>query len=77
MKTDLADTLLQLLDAVDTPPECGLYVTGLDVDLPLEVSTAVRNGELVFLAQAPHSRWQAGFLPPVQKLWLRLAMEET
>lgn len=77
MKTGLADTLIPLFDALDVPPGCGLFVTGLDLELPLEVSTIVHKGELLFMAQAPHSRWQAGFLPPVQRLRLRLSVEET
>lgn len=77
MKTGLADTLIPLFDALDVPPDMGLWVTDLDLELPLEVNTVVRNGELVFMAQAPHSRWQAGFLPPVQRLRLRLSVEET
>lgn len=73
----LSDTLLQLFDAVRTPPDVGLYVTEMDVHLPLEISTVVHDGELVFHAQAPHSRWQAGFLPPVQRTRMKLVLEET
>ena len=58
------------------PPGSGLVVTELDVDMPLEITAAVRGRELVFLAQAPHSRWQAGFLPPVQRLAAKLVLEE-
>lgn len=72
MKTGLADTLIPLLAALDVAPGCGLFITELDLELPLEVSTIVHLGELIFLAQAPHSRWQAGFLPPVQRLRLRI-----
>jgi hypothetical protein len=73
----LSDTLLQLFEAVKTPEHVGLYVTELDVQLPLEITTVVQDGELVFRAQPPHSRWQAGFLPPVQQMRMRLAVEET
>ena len=76
MRTELADTLLQLFHGVATPPGSGLVVTELEVDMPLEVSAAQRGDELVFLAQPPHSRWEAGFLPPVQRLHLKLALEE-
>ncbi|WP_137896791.1 hypothetical protein [Ramlibacter sp. 2FC] len=76
MKTAFADTLLQLFEGLAPPPGSGLVVTALDVEMPLEVSAAVQRGELVFLAQAPHSRWQAGFLPPLQRTRLRLALEE-
>lgn len=76
-KMDLADTVLQLLGDLQSPPGMGLYVTELEVNLPLEVSTAVIGGELVFQAQPPHSRWQSGFLPPVQRTRLKVALEET
>lgn len=77
MKATLADTLLQLVGGIQTARQAGLVVTELDVQMPLEVSTALRpDGELVFLAQAPHSRWQAGFLPPVQRTRMRWALEE-
>ena len=76
MKPQLADTLLALFERVDAPAGSGLVVTEFAVDMPLEVTAAVHGDELVFLAQPPHSRWQAGFLPPVQRLHLRLALEE-
>lgn len=76
MNTELSVTLLQLLGGLAAAPGSGLVVTSVDVDMPLEVSAAVRGRELVFLAQAPHSRWEAGFLPPVQRLSLKLALEE-
>ncbi|MBC5784491.1 hypothetical protein H8N03_16200 [Ramlibacter sp. USB13] len=76
MRTELADTLLQLFQGLAAPEESGLVVTSLDVEMPVEVTAAVRGRELVFLAQAPHSRWQAGFLPPVQRLGAKLVLEE-
>ena len=51
-------------------------VTSVDVDMPVEITAAMRGSDLVFLAQAPHSRWQAGFLPPVQRLGAKLVLEE-
>jgi hypothetical protein len=76
MKTELAVTLLQLFEGLAAPAESGLVVTSLDVDMPLEITAAMRGRELVLLAQAPHSRWQAGFLPPVQRLAAKLVLEE-
>ncbi|MEJ8836843.1 hypothetical protein [Ramlibacter sp. AN1133] len=76
MNTELAVTLLQLFEGLAAPPGSGLVVTSVDVDMPLEITAAVRGDDLVFLAQAPHSRWEAGFLPPVQRLSLKLALEE-
>jgi hypothetical protein len=76
VRTELADTLLQLFEGIGTAPGSGLLVTEVEVVMPLEVSAASRGEELVFLAQPPHSRWEAGFLPPVQRLHLKLALEE-
>ena len=76
MRTELADTLLQLFEGVAAPAQSGLVVTSVDVEMPVEITAAVRGRELVFLAQAPHSRWQAGFLPPVQRLGAKLVLEE-
>jgi hypothetical protein len=76
MRTELAATLLQLFEGLAAPPESGLVVTSVDVEMPLEITAAMRGDDLVFLAQAPHSRWEAGFLPPVQRLSLKLALEE-
>jgi hypothetical protein len=75
MYTDLARTLLQLVEAV-LPPVEGLIVTEAEIELPLEVATGLRDGKLVFLARAPHSRWSSGFLPPVHRGRLKLALEE-
>jgi len=75
MHTELADTLLQLFEGMAAPPGAGLVVTELEVGMPLEVSVAQRGNELVFLAQPPHSRWEAGFLPPVQRLHLKISLE--
>lgn len=76
MRAQLADTLIALFERVAAPPGSGLVVTELAVDMPLEISAAMHGRELVFLAQPPHSRWEAGFLPPVQRMSLRLALEE-
>ena len=76
MNTELGDTLLQLFEGLAAPAESGLVVTSLHVEMPVEITAAVRGRELVFLAQAPHSRWQAGFLPPVQRLGAKLVLEE-
>ncbi|HET9653146.1 MAG TPA: hypothetical protein VFP36_13185 [Usitatibacter sp.] len=76
MNAQLADTVLALFERLDAPAGSGLVVTELAVDMPLEVRAAVHHDRLVFLAQPPHSRWQAGFLPPVQRMSLRLELEE-
>jgi len=76
MNATLADTLIALLGHVEVPADMSLYVTELAVEMPLEVRAAVVDGRLELLAQPPHSRWQSGFLPPVQRMSARLALEE-
>jgi hypothetical protein len=76
MNATLADTLIALLSHVEAPADMSLYVTELAVEMPLEVRAAVIGGRLELLAQAPHSRWQAGFLPPVQRMSARVVLEE-
>ncbi len=62
---ELAEVLLALVESVQAPAETGLVVTEADLDIPLEVTSAMRNGELVFFGSAPHTRWKSGMLPPV------------
>lgn len=76
MRAPFSETLLQLFVGLDAASAAGLVVTELDVEMPLEVSTGILDGEAVFLAEPPHSRWQAGFLPPVQRTRVKLALEE-
>ena len=60
---ELSDTLLQLIEGCEAPPEAMLVITEVLLEVPLEVRSGVQGGELVFFANAPHSRWLAGFLP--------------
>ncbi|MBC7901054.1 MAG: hypothetical protein H7070_13500 [Saprospiraceae bacterium] len=62
---ELSQTLIELIASVQPPPDSGLVVTEAEVDLPLETGVATRGNDLIFLGSVPHSRWQAGFLPPV------------
>jgi hypothetical protein len=62
---ELSDTLIALVESVQAPPEAGLVVTEVDLDIPLEAQAGIRNGELVIYGSVPHSRWVAGVLPPV------------
>ncbi|MES1245549.1 MAG: hypothetical protein ABUT39_28345 [Acidobacteriota bacterium] len=73
---ELADTLLQLVESVSPDAGSGLVVTEAELEMPLEVSSAVRQGRLVFCASAPHSRWKAGFLPPVHRTRIRVEIDE-
>lgn len=74
MTRPLADTLLALVGSVADAPAHGLTVTELSLELPLELKVAWHRGQPLLLGDAPHSRWQAGFLPPVHPLRLSLVL---
>jgi hypothetical protein len=70
-----ADTLLQLSECVEASAAPGFAISEADIECPLEVRMVdARGGQgIVLQAIAPHSRWNAGFLPPVHRCRLRLA----
>jgi hypothetical protein len=72
----LSETLLQIVEAVRAPEGCGITVTEAYVELPLEVQSGVKDGELVFYGIAPHSRWKAGVLPEVHRGTLKIELAE-
>ena len=72
----LDETLLALLGAVAPPDGAGIVVTDDDMDVPLEASLAVENGELVVRASVPHSRWVSGFLPRVHLAHLHMELQD-
>ena len=76
MFTELADTLIAIVDALTPPPESGVYLTEAEIDLPLEVSGAELKGKLIFLASPPHTVWKSGVLPRIHKSTLRIELEE-
>lgn len=76
MYTELADTLIALVDALTPPPESGVYITEAELDIPLEVSGAEHRGKLIFLASPPHTVWKSGVLPRIHKSTLRIEVEE-
>jgi hypothetical protein len=74
-----ADTLLQLSECVDASAAPGFTVSEADIECPLEIRIVgdIRGGHgIVLQAIAPHSRWNAGFLPPVHRCRLRLTATE-
>jgi hypothetical protein len=74
---ELAGTLAALVESVSPPPAGPLYVTDVDLTVPLEVNTAAgSDGELLFFARPPHSRWKAGVLPQVHMSRLRVVALE-
>ena len=58
------------------PEDSGLVVTEAEIDVPLEVLSGIENDQMVFYGSVPHSRWEAGFLPPVHMSKLRLEWVE-
>ncbi|MFO1310634.1 MAG: hypothetical protein U1F41_01075 [Burkholderiales bacterium] len=72
---DLADTLVELSGCLDAQAQ-GFAIVEADIDCPLEIRVVEAQGRPRFLAIAPHSRWKAGFLPPVHRCRLRLAADE-
>ena len=73
---ELAEMLIALVESVQAPSASGLVVTEAEMDVPLEVSSAVRQGEVVIFGSVPHSRWQAGVLPLVNQGRLRVELLE-
>ncbi len=74
-----ADTLLQLSECVDASAAPGFSITEAEIDCPLEIRIVRAPGGAggaTLQAIAPHSRWKAGFLPPVHRCRLRLAADE-
>ena len=73
---ELADTLIALVDSVRPPPDSGLVVTEAELEIPLEVGGAVRDGKLIVFASPPHTRWKSGMLPQVHMGRIRVTLEE-
>ena len=63
--TELTETLVGLIESVQAPEDTGLSVYEVTMDVPLEVTMRSGDDGLTFYGRVPHSRWQAGFLPPV------------
>ena len=72
MRTELAETLTALAEALIAPAADGIVVTGAEIEMPLEVIAATRGGRLVFFGSAPHTRWKTGVLPEVHVVKLRV-----
>lgn len=73
---ELGDTLAALVAAVTPDVAAGLVITAAELDVPLEVSSGVERGRLVFYGNVPHTRWQSGFLPPVHVSHLVVTLVE-
>jgi len=75
-RNELATTLLQVIEAVGISNRDGMVVTEADIELPLEISSAVRDGKLVFFGSAPHTRWKSGVLPHLNLGRIHIALED-
>jgi hypothetical protein len=73
---ELADTLIAVVESVQAPPGSGLFVTEAEIEMPLEVLGAVRDGQLIFYGSPPHTRWKSGVLPPVSVGHIRVGLLE-
>ena len=71
-RRELHHTLVEALDALVPPAGSGLVITGVALDLPLELTALDRGGAPVVIGSAPHSRWESGFLPPVHLAHLEI-----
>lgn len=72
----LAETLLEVVEALRLPLQRGLVVTEAEVALPLEVSVVAGEHELLITGSAPHTRFRSGVLPPVHLTRLRVELQE-
>jgi hypothetical protein len=72
---ELSETLASMAGSIVPPAGSGLVVTEAEFQLPLEIRTAVREGQLLILAQPPHTRWKSGFLPATHMSQVRISAE--
>ena len=73
---ELGDTLIALVESVEAPPDSGLVVTNLEMEIPLEVFSGMEKGRLVFYGSPPHTLWKTGVMPAVHKGFLRVTLVE-
>ena len=73
---ELSQTLMELIESLQPPPESGLIITEAEMDIPLETGSAIYKDRMIFLGDVPHSRWKAGFLPPVTTSKIRVVLDE-
>ena len=74
-RRELADALLAYLGVVGTCEHPGIEITEFELNVPMEVTGRMVSGQFVIEGTPPHSRWVAGFLPPVHMTRLRVGLE--
>jgi hypothetical protein len=64
MRRPLSETLLDLLGSVTSTPTAMFRVSGVYLDLPLEIRVRFTEAGVEVLADAPSWRWQTEFNEP-------------
>jgi hypothetical protein len=72
----LAETLLQVIEAIRPPRDSGLVITEAEIELPLELWAVAQGRTLLIAGSAPHSRFKSGVLPQVHLSRMRLELLE-
>jgi hypothetical protein len=75
-RPELHRTLTAAVEAIAPPAGTGLVVTEVELDLPLEIVAGERDRRVVVAGTVPHSRWEAGVLPPVHVAHLHIALAD-
>ena len=78
MKRELWETITKLVEALAVPQAAGsgLRVTGMTVDLPVELVIVQTEVGFRLLIDAPHYRWDAGLRPETGRMRLTLRQLE-
>lgn len=74
MYVELGDMLTALTSSITPALETNLYVTEAELEIPLEVMTGIRHGQLVFFATPPMTQWKTGVMPTVHMARLTLTI---
>ena len=75
-REQLHHTLTELVRALEPEPGVGLHIGEAELAVPLELTTATIDGQMVILGRVPHSRWKAGFLPVTSTARIRVVAGE-
>ncbi len=74
MRRELWETITELVEGLAVPqePASNLHVTGMTVDLPIELVVVQTRVGFRLLVDAPHYRWDVGLRPDPGRLRLNL-----
>lgn len=78
MRRQLFETISDLAQATWSDIEFGprICITGLEINIPIEVRLSKNKNEAIFIADVPSWRWQCGFTEPFGRLRFRLEAGE-